>query len=53
MNDKTIITHLWWLRKHLNEQYKNKEFKEVVHEELSEDIAKELDGLVSYIKLNY
>lgn len=52
-DDKTITHHLWWLRKYLNDQFQNKEYKQVIYEELSIDICKEVDALVAHIKENY
>ena len=52
-NDKQIVHHLYWLRKFLNASFKNKNYKDIIHENLSLDIMKEVDELVAYIKANY
>lgn len=51
--DTQIIHHLWWLRKFLNTQFRNKDYGEVIYEEIDSDILKELDLLVEHIKANY
>jgi hypothetical protein len=53
MKDSTIINKLWWLRKFLNSQWGEREYKEICEEKLSDEIAKEVDELVAYIKENY
>lgn len=52
-NDKTIINKLWWLRKMLQDHFGDKEYKEVYDKTLPEEVCKEIDELVAYIKLNY
>jgi hypothetical protein len=52
-NDTTIINRLWWLRKHLNDHFGDKKYKEVYDKTLNEDICLELDELIVYIKLEY
>lgn len=52
-NDKQIIHNLWWLNKFLKRDFKGKEYKEIIHEDLSTDVCKELDSLVEHIKKNY
>lgn len=53
MDDKTIINKLWWLRNMLNDFWGDKEYKEIYDKKLPEEIAKELDELVAYIKETY
>ena len=48
-NDKQIIHHLWWLRSFLDRQFGNKEYKQVIYEELDTDTIKELESLRDYI----
>ncbi len=52
-NDGQITHHLWWLRKFLDDHFKDKEYKDIIEEDLSEDIKKEVDMLVAHIKQNY
>jgi hypothetical protein len=52
-NDSQIINHLWWLRKFLNNHFGDKEYKDIIREELDTDTCRELDDLVQHIKLNY
>lgn len=51
--DRTLINKLWWLHKHLNDHFGDKEYKEVYDKELNSDICREVDELVEYIKTNY
>jgi hypothetical protein len=52
-NDTQIIHHLWWLRSFLDRQFSNKEYKQVIDEELDTDTIKELESLLTHIKENY
>jgi len=52
-NNTQIIHHLWWLRRFLDDHFGKKEYKDTIHEPLSEDIIKELNELLAYIKVNY
>lgn len=52
-NDKTLINKLWWLRKHLNDHFGDKEYKDVYDKELDSDTSRELDAIVQHIKTNY
>ena len=52
-NDRQIIHHLWWLNKFLNRDFKDKEYKKLIYEELSVDVCNEIDDLVKHIKENY
>lgn len=53
MDDKTLINKLWWLQKALTAHFGDKDYKEVYNKKLSEDVCKEVDELVAYIKENY
>ena len=48
-----VVHHLWWIRKYLNTQWGDKEYKDICREELSTDVCKEVDELVKHIKENY
>lgn len=52
-SDKTIIHHLWWLRKFLNNHFGDKEYKDVIYQELDSDTMREIDELVQHIKTTY
>jgi len=52
-NDKQVIHHLYWIKSFLDRDFGNKDYKEIIQEDLNNDAIKELDELVSYIKLNY
>ena len=52
-NDRQIIHHLWWLNKYTNEHFRGREHKDIIFEDLNEDICIELDLLVAHIKENY
>lgn len=52
-DDKTLINKLWWLRKFLNEEWNDKEYKDICNDTLNEDICKEVDAIVQHIKENY
>lgn len=51
--DKQIIHHLYWINKFLNKHFGNKEYKDLIYQELNSDITKEVDELVAHIKANY
>lgn len=53
MQDKTLINKLWWLNKILSDHFGKKEYKEVYDKKLPEDVCKEVDELVAYIKSTY
>jgi hypothetical protein len=52
-DDKQIIHHLFWLKRFLDRDFDKKEYKELIYQDLSEDITKEVDMLVKHIKENY
>jgi hypothetical protein len=52
-DDKTIIHKLWWLKRFLDDQWKDRAYAEIHAEPLSEDICNEIDEIVQYIKENY
>ena len=52
-NDGQIIHHLWWLNKFLNRHFDDREYKDIINEQLDTDICKEIDDLVAHIKENY
>ena len=52
-NDRQIIHHLWLLNKYTNEHFRGREHKDIIFEDLNEDICIELDLLVAHIKENY
>lgn len=49
-DDNQIKHHLWWIIKSLGETGTYKEF---IQRPLSPDICKDIDALVSHIKLTY
>ena len=51
--DKTLINKAWHLRKALNWHFKDNTYKDMHDVALSDDVMREIDELVEYIKLNY
>lgn len=50
--DIQLIQHLYFLRLLLNKEFKG-QYKYLKNKNISENITKQLDELVAYIKLNY
>lgn len=52
-NDKQVIHNLWWLRYFLNKKWEGKEYKEVIYEDITDEITEEIDTLVRHINETY
>ena len=53
MQDTQLTHHLYHLNNALNDQFKDKEYKDIIDITLDNDVTSEVDALVQYIKLNY
>lgn len=48
-NDTQVIHHLWWLRRFLQNHFGDKEYKDVIRQELDSDTIRELHDIVLHI----
>lgn len=48
--DKQIVHYLWWIRHFLNRQWQEREYKDIINEDLESDVIREFEELLKYIK---
>ena len=51
--DKTLIKKAWHLKNALNDHFGDNTYKDMHDVVLSDDVVKEIDELVAFIKLEY